>query len=177
VTEPHPETALLPYLRGELEADERRRVETHLAGCQACHATASDFQVILDRLAATVPPAPEPHWGQYRAELRARLDAPARRGWSRGVSSERHGRSRGWSRWLRPIPVAMAAAVTAAVVLTLTVGERGTSPNGDVASLEEAALAAHLDMLDKRAIVERLDLLEDLEVIHDLDRLAGTRAG
>lgn len=161
MTEPHPETALLPYLRGELEADERRRVETHLAGCQACQATANDFQVILDRLAATVPPAPEPHWGRYRAELRARLDAPARRR----------------SSWLRPIPVAMAVAVTAAVVLTLTVGERGTSPNGDVASLEEAALAARLDMLDKRAIVERLDLFEDLEVIHDLDRLAGTREG
>jgi anti-sigma factor RsiW len=166
VTEPHPDTALVPYLRGELEADERRRVETHLAGCQACQAAASDFQAILERLAGKAPPAPEPHWGQYRAELRARLDAPARRGWSRR-----------WSPWLRPIPVAMAAAATAAVVLTLTVGERGTSPNGDVASLEDAALAARLDMLDKRAIVERLDLLEDLEVIHDLDRLAGTREG
>jgi anti-sigma factor RsiW len=162
VSGPHPDLALASYLRGELDADELRRVEAHLADCQECRAAASDFQAILERLAATAPPVPEPHWGRYRAELRARLGTP---------------RQQGWSRWLRPVPLATAAAATAVVVLALTLAERSPGPNGDVASLEEAAVAGRLDMLDKRAIVERLDLLEDLEVIHDLDRLAGTREG
>lgn len=162
MTGPHPDVALVAYLRGELDATERSRVEAHLGGCTECRAAASDFQAILERLAATAPPAPEPHWGRYRAELRARVDARSRRG---------------FTRWLRPLPVAMAAAATAALVLTLALGDRVTTPNGDLASLEEAALAGRLDLLDKRAIVERLDLLEDLEVIRDLDRLTGTREG
>jgi anti-sigma factor RsiW len=162
VNGPHADLALAPYLRGELDATERNQVEAHLADCEECRAAATEFQAILERLAATAPHAPEPHWGRYRAELRARLDARARR-----VRP----------RWLRPLPVAMAAAAAAAIVLTLTVGERASGPNGDLASLEDAALAGRLDILDKRAIVERLDLLEDLEVIENLDRLAGTREG
>jgi hypothetical protein len=70
----------------------------------------------------------------------------------------------------------MAAAATAAVVLTLALGGR-ILPNGDAVSFEDAALTAPLDLLDKRAIVERLDLLEDLEVIRNLDRLADAREG
>ena len=69
MTDSHPDLALVPYLRGELEAAERSRVEAHLAACAECRAAASDFQAILGRLALTAPPAPEPHWGRYRAEL------------------------------------------------------------------------------------------------------------
>lgn len=156
--EPHPDVALVSYLRGELDAAGRRRVEAHLADCRECQEAASDFEAILERLAATTPPVPEPHWGRYRAEVRARLDARRRR------------------RWLQPMPVAMAAAATAAVVLTLTLGGR-IGPNGDAVSFEDAALTPPLDLLDKRAIVERLDLLEDLEVIRNLDRLADAREG
>lgn len=162
MTGPHPDVALVAYLRGELDASGRQGVEAHLADCAECRAAASDFQAILERLAAGPAPAPEPHWARYRAELRARVNARGRRG---------------FAPWLRPLPVAMAAAAIAAVALTLTLGDRAAGPNGDLASLEDAALAGRLDLLDKRAIVERLDLLEDLEVIHDLDRLTGTREG
>ena len=162
MTEPHVDTALVSYLRGELSADERQRVERHLEACESCRAAADDFRLIRERLAATPPPVPEPHWGRYRAELRARLDASGRR------------RRAGWL--LRPVPVAMAAAAVAAIVLTLTVGQHGSGPNGDVA-VDDAVLATRLDMIDKRPIVERLDLLEDLDVIRDLDRLANPREG
>jgi anti-sigma factor RsiW len=158
VTEPHVETALAPYLRGDLPADERRHVERHLADCESCHAAAEDFRLIRERLATTAPPVAEPHWGRYRAELRARLAGSARR-------------RRAW--WLRPVPVAMAATAMAAIVLTFTVAQRG-GLNGDVTS-DDAVLATRLDMIDKQPIVERLDLLEDLDVIRDLDRLASPR--
>ena len=161
MTEPHVDTALVSYLRGELSADERQRVERHLEACESCRAAAEDFRVIRERLAATPPPVAEPHWGRYRAELRARLEASGRR------------RRAGWL--LRPVPVAMAAAAVAAIVLTLTVGQHGGGP-GD-AVVDDAVLATRLDMIDKRPIVERLDLLEDLDVIRDLDRLASPREG
>ena len=59
--EPHPDVALVSYLRGELGAAERRRVEAHLADCRECQEAASDFEAILERLAATTPPVTEPH--------------------------------------------------------------------------------------------------------------------
>src|SRR5204863_7679206 len=109
VNEPHVDTALVPYLRGELPADERARVERHLEACESCRGAADDFRLLRERLVATPPPVAEPHWGRYRAELRARLE-PSR------------GRRR--AAWLRPVPVAMAAAMLAAVVLTFTVAQR-----------------------------------------------------
>jgi len=167
VSEPHVETALVPYLRGELPAGERRQVEEHLADCASCRAAAEDFRLIRERLATTPPPVAEPHWGRYRAELRARLETVSRR--RRGAGSPRR------ALWLRPVPVAMAAAAMAAVVLTFTVAQRG-GLNGDVTA-DDAVLATRLDMIDKRPIVERLDLLEDLDVIRDLDQLANPREG
>ena len=161
MTGPHPGDALVGHLRNELDPAERERVAAHLEICEECRTASADFQAILERLAATTPPVPEPHWARYRAELRARLVARRRPS---------------WRRWLRPVPVAVAAAATAAVALTLTLGDRGVT-NGDIKSLDEAAVAGRLDLLDKRAIVERLDLLEDLDVIHDLDQLVDTREG
>jgi anti-sigma factor RsiW len=150
----HPDLALIGYLRGELDAEERGRVEAHLAECAACRATASDFQAILTRLAADAPPLPEPAWSRYCAEIRARLEA--------SVPSPA-------SQWLHPFPMAVtAAAATIAVVLALTLGERAMAPNGDVASLEDAAFAPRFDTVE---------FFEELDVIRNLDRLAGTREG
>ena len=156
----HPDNALVGYLRDELSEDERRRVATHLDDCEACRSAVGDFQVLLGRLRDTPLPVTDPLWARYRAELRARL--------------EERRRPALWRRWLRPLPVAVAAA-TAVVVLALTLGDR--TLNGDIKSLDEAAVAGRLDLLDKQDIVERLDLLEDLDVIHDLDQLVGTREG
>ena len=146
----HPETALVPYAKGELAADERAGVAAHLDGCEACRRGLADVQSVLAQLAS--PPAPpEPHWGRYRAELRARVRA---------------GRSR-W--WKAPLPVAVSAGLAAALLLfTLRptpVEQRG----GDLASLDETSIGARLDMLEHYDIVQRLDLLEELDVIRHLD--------
>jgi anti-sigma factor RsiW len=160
VTGPHPDDALVGYVRNELDEAERRRIATHLERCEPCRAAVADFQVLLERLADTPLPVSDPHWGRYRAELRARLQKrlPAP-----------------WRRWVRPFPVAVAAAAMAVAILTLTLEQPAL--NGDIKSLDEAAVAGRLDLLDNRAIVERLDLLEDLDVIHDLDQLVDTREG
>src|SRR5579863_2123162 len=69
----HPETELVPYLRGGLSAGDRVKVEHHLAQCAQCRASAHSATVILSRLAEAVDDVPEPDWTRYRAELRQKL--------------------------------------------------------------------------------------------------------
>jgi len=109
---------------------------------------------LLARVVAAAPPPPEPRWGEYRAELRARLDA------RRSIGS----RLRRW--WARPASIALSFAVATALLLfTLHPVER----RPDFAALDEAMLGARLDLLEHYHLVERLDLLENFEVIRRLD--------
>ena len=42
----HPQSALLPYLRDELDADERTRVADHLQGCAECRESAESLAAL-----------------------------------------------------------------------------------------------------------------------------------
>src|SRR5580658_9336654 len=80
----HPETEIVPFLRGELSADERARVGAHLEGCAQCRATADASSAMLSNLARAVDDVRDPDWPAYRAELRRKLRAAQenRRRWS-----------------------------------------------------------------------------------------------
>jgi anti-sigma factor RsiW len=156
----HPEADLSAYAAGSLAADERARVERHLAECAACRAAVADFRLLLDRFATTAPAPPQIPWPRYRAELRARREA--------------RGGRRVRTRWLRPVPLAAAAAAACVVVLYVAVGSR---PPADLAAMEADGLAGRMEMIDHYRVVDQLDLLEDLDVIRNLDRLAPTREG
>lgn len=150
----HDETAIVPYLRGELGPDEARAVATHLAACADCRRTADDFGALMQALGAAAT-APVPDWGRYRAELRGRLERRTRRTPPR------------WT----PAPLVLSGAL-AAVLLFLAVGIEPRPPRvADFGTAEEAVIGEHLDLLRQYSVVERLDLLEDLDVIRDLDRL------
>jgi len=113
-----------------------------------------DEREVLARAAAASPPPPEPRWGEYRAELRARLEA------RRSIGA----RLRRW--WARPAPIALSFGLATALLLfTLHPVER----RPDFAALDEAVLGARLDLLEHYHVVERLDLLENFEVIRRLD--------
>jgi anti-sigma factor RsiW len=149
----HPETALVPFAKDELAPDERARVQAHLAACEACRRALADVRAVLVELAAA-PAPPAPHWGRYRVELRARIDA----------------RARAPRRWQRPMPIAVSAGLAAALLLFVLwppapVEQRPV----DLAALDEAVIGARLDMLEHYDVVERLDLLEELDVIRALD--------
>jgi hypothetical protein len=106
--------------------------------------------------AAAASPAPEARWGEYRAELRARLEA----------RRSMRARLRRW--WARPAPIALSFGLATALLLfTLHPVER----RPDLAALDEAVLGARLDLLEHYHVVERLDLLENFEVIRQLDHL------
>lgn len=53
--------ALMTYLYGEGEPDERARVNAHLATCQACTAELASLQAARGALDAWAPPDPAPH--------------------------------------------------------------------------------------------------------------------
>jgi hypothetical protein len=63
---------LIPYADGMLAADERRRIDSHLAGCAACAAELREVRE-LNLLLVTLPPAPPvafaPFWSNLQAVL------------------------------------------------------------------------------------------------------------
>ena len=155
----HPETELIPFLRGELPPADHDRVAVHVASCPECRGAIEESRLVLDALAARRAPAPPVDWGRYQAELRARVDARPRRRW-----------------WARPVPTLAAASMLAAGVL---LGVHGLQRAGDdrrpaeTIAMDETALGAQLPLLREYRVVERLDMLEDLDVIRQLDRLGG----
>jgi hypothetical protein len=163
MTPVHPETDLVPYLRGELSAADHTRVADHVRACAECARFLDDARDVLGELARGMPSPPEPDWGRFRAELRARLPA-------RPASDARFG----W--WRRPVPL-LAAAALASVLLVLAFEGSRLAMRDEPLAIEDTVLARRLDLLEQYPVVERLDLLEDLEVIGHLDRLTPTRDG
>lgn len=157
----HPETELIPFLRGELAPADHDRVAAHVAACEECRRATEESRTVLQALAARRAAPPALDWGRYQAEVRARIAGGPRRRW-----------------WARPVP---AVAVAAVLSLGILVGVRGVQRVTDerrpaeIVAMDETALGAQLPLLREYRVVERLDMLEDLEVIHQLDRLGGAR--
>jgi len=163
----HPDTALVPFIRGELAALERERVAGHLEGCLQCRQEAESLQSLLTELSARIDELPTPNWSAYRAELRRKLVArtqPRARWWG----SEWWNGSFGWASLA-------AAAATAAIVIWFAVpGLHFPSPMAP--SDDQIALVQQLDVTDvgllrNYGVVSRLDLLENYDVIEHLDEL------
>lgn len=110
--------ALSAYLDGELDADERRRVAAHLAGCPGCAAHLTQ----LETLAAAFKALPEEKLGfDLAGVIEGRLAAAPRR----AATRRRH------DRWL-DLPLALGAAASIAVGVfmgsALVTGGAATAP-------------------------------------------------
>ena len=157
----HPDTDLVPYLRGELPPAERERVAQHLEECPDCKQDTELLRDLLGNLSHAIGQPPAVSWARYRAELREKLEA--RRAQVR------------W--WRRPMPLAVSASLAAALLLVAVWGGRELSKSPDSLGPDEVVIGRELGLLQEFRTVERLDLLEDLEVISNLDRLASERQG
>jgi len=71
----HPDSELVPYLRGELPLAERERVARHLEECPDCKEDTEVLRELLDNVARAIGEPPAVNWARYRAELREKLDA------------------------------------------------------------------------------------------------------
>jgi len=157
----HPDTDLVPYLRGELPPAERERVARHLEECPDCKQDTELLRDLLGNLAHAIGQPPTVNWARYRAELREKLEARrAHVGW-----------------WRRPMPVALSASLAGILLFVAVWGGRELTKRPDAIGPEEVAIGSELGLLQEIRTVERLDLLEDLEVITNLDRLASERQG
>jgi anti-sigma factor RsiW len=160
----HPETELIPYLRGELPAEDRAAVSGHLRDCAACRVSLEEMRSALEALCSERPAPPEPDWRRFRAELRAKLAERSVPRWNWGLP--------------RLVPIAATAAVAAiALVLMLRPGVSPPPSGEDLPPFQEVAIGSHLDLLRDYPVVENLDLLEDLDVVQDLDALTPSSAG
>ena len=157
----HPDTDLVPYLRGELPPAERERVARHLEECPDCKQDTELLRDLLGNLAHAIGEPPEISWPRYRAELRAKLEA------RRALVP--------W--WRRSMPLALSASLAGALLLVAVWGGRELSKSPDAIGPEELAIGSELGLLQEIRTVERLDLLEDFEVISNLDSLASERQG
>jgi len=156
----HPETALVPHLRGELAGAERERVAAHLQGCAQCRESAESFRSLLAELAARIDELPTPEWSAYRAQLRRKLaerSEPRERWWRPGLL---------WGGFA-------VAAATAALAIWLTVpGLRHSAPSAEQLAFEQQQMdIADVGLLRNYGVVQRLDLLENYDVIEHLDEL------
>jgi anti-sigma factor RsiW len=161
----HPETALVPFIRGELTGSERSRIAHHLDDCAQCREAAESFKSLLAELPARVEELPTPQWTAYRAELRRKLAeraAPRPRWWRSGV---------GWA------SVTTAAAFAALALWFAVPGFRSPAPEANRLALEQPMDVtqpmdiADVGLLRNYGVVERLDLLENYDVIEHLDEI------
>ena len=166
----HPDTEIVPHLRGELSAEERARVGAHLEGCAQCRESADASAAILSNLARVVDHVGEPDWVEYRGELRRKLrNAQASRG---------RVRERLWADLQRPAiswPSAALGAAAVAVLALAIVMHRGAAssnaPGVDQLELQQELSSADVGLLANYHVVEHLDLLENYDVIEHLDEL------
>jgi anti-sigma factor RsiW len=70
----HPETALVPHIRGELFAAEREVVAAHIVKCAQCRQRVESFRWLLGELSSRVEQLPAPAWDDYEAELQQQLE-------------------------------------------------------------------------------------------------------
>lgn len=154
----HPETALIPFMRGELSPAERQSVERHLGECAQCRAFADSSVATLDALAQMTAATPEPDPIAYRAELRRKLAArqAPREAW--------------WRPQLAWMAFATAGAAALALVLVVSLRKPATvgGPPADQIAMETELKGADIGLLQNYKVVEHLDLLENYDVIERL---------
>jgi anti-sigma factor RsiW len=161
----HPETDLVPYLRGGLSAEERDRIERHLEHCAQCHQSMESADAMLSRIADAVDDVRAPDWTQYRVELRRKL---------RSVEAGRSDVSGRWRiagfGWPSIAMSAAAAILAIAIVMHRSGGL--PAPGVDQLQMPQEMSDADVGLLANYRVVEHLDLLENYDVIQHLDELA-----
>ncbi len=161
----HPETELMPFVRGELSADERSRVQHHLDDCAQCRDEMGALAATMQRASSRLEELPTPEWSAYRRELRLKLASRPKRNAAR-------------ARWWRPSllwpSLATAGVGIAALILALTMrpATHPSAPGGvDMLAMEQPAEAVDVGLLRDYPVVEKLDMLEDYDVIEHLDEM------
>jgi anti-sigma factor RsiW len=144
---------LSPYLDGELSAEERRAIATHVEGCRVCSAQATDFRRIGRTLSeAGREPAPKALALRVRANLAREVETEARRIDPAIVKPSSGKPAIAKSVAARPAfrmraLMQQAAAIAVACVLSALATWWIVGTAGEASRLEQEVLAAHVRSL------------------------------
>lgn len=136
------------YFYGELPEIERRAVDEHLAGCEACVAAIAEMHALRSELALRGAQARTPaEWGAFMERLLPRLDLPVGAGRATTDAADGH-RVSSWGRM-----AALAAALVIAIGASLVWQRTALEPSGTLAARTpagadttlEAAAARHFE--------------------------------
>jgi anti-sigma factor RsiW len=167
----HPETAIVPYLRGDLSGEEQTSVTRHLEGCASCREAVESAAAAMRGLARRLEDVPAPDPAIYRAELYRKLAARGELA-PRGSAEPRWWRARSVG---LSLGVLGAAAAALSLVFVMRQGARVAPPPIDQlatqdGTMQEAAMSGvDVGLLRDYPMVEHLDLLENYDVIAHLD--------
>ncbi len=137
--------ALVPYMDGRANATERREVETHLAGCDACRARVEEYRKLWNVLDEV--PATEPSFG-FDARLRARIAAEPRRN---------------WFGWLVPSP-RLAFTTALLVALSVWMAKLPAERQDTITAEKQFLMIKDLGVLENYDVVTNFDALAELPV-------------
>ncbi|MGH9728371.1 MAG: anti-sigma factor family protein [Candidatus Acidiferrales bacterium] len=139
--------ALITYLDGRANAEERFVVEAHLKLCPGCRERAEEFRRLWHAMAEVPAVEPSP---AFDARLRQRIaEAPKPKFWG----------------WMIPAP-RFALALVLLVALSVWVGgrqPRSVSPQNSAANSEE-----QFRMIKDLGVLENYDVLSNFDALSDL---------
>ena len=149
------ETLWIPYLDGRLAAEDRARVDAHLARCPLCEEQRLGLLAVSEALDAWPTPDPAP-WFNARLHRRVAEEVPV-------------------SFWARPwrslaaallprFPVSVAALMVLATLLLLIGGP------GQTVRPREVVFNDPQKMEDLLHVVDEVDLLNDAEFLGELNQ-------
>ena len=154
------EQDLVLYHYGELGAETRDHIATHLRECSGCASYVKELAALLPLTVLGDEPA-EDFWQDYSREMRHKLaDLQEKRSWWQALQA-----------FLRPWTVpALAGTAVVAMALTLTIGKKTTTTNealndassADQALIEVMPMAENLELFNNMDVVEDIDVLEDM---------------
>jgi hypothetical protein len=169
----HPEYTdlMVEALYGEIDPEDRRRLDEHLSDCEACAAEFADLRGTLDVMAQRErPELPDAYWARYRRRLNERRAERAAAPHRRSASLVDHLR-----RWGRSLPTLLPQtggqwALQGTVALLLLVvglwGGQRIAPSGTVPVTDADPPASTTDLLpvgaDREQVQPVLRGVEDI---------------
>ena len=156
------EQDLVLYHYGELSAESRDQIATHLRECSGCASYVKELAALLPLTRRGDEPAEE-FWQSYSREMRHKLaELQEKRSWWQALQT-----------FVRPWTVpALAGTAVVTLALTLTIGKKTTTtneaindaPSADQALIEVMPMAENLELFNNMDVLEDIDVLEVLAI-------------
>lgn len=158
------EQDLVLYHYGDLSAEDRDRLATHLRACPGCATYLEELAALLPLTMNTDEPGEE-FWQNYSREMRHKLaDLQEKKSWWHALQTA-----------LRPWTLpALAGTAVVALAITLNTANK-TTPINDVPAADPALMEV-LPMAENLELFNNMDVLENIEVLEIMEGSANEAA-